>query len=83
MKEPRHYLDEIQRNVEKLRAQGQVTPGENALFGMVDGLAGLMLQSMERLAYCEQRIQNLEAAAGIRPAAYVAETRVERPAAPQ
>ena len=58
MKDPHHYLDTIQRNVEKMRAQGQVTPTENALFGMLDGLAGLTLQTMERLAVCEQRLRD-------------------------
>ena len=72
MKTPRHYLETIQQNVEKMRAQGQVTPTENALFGMVDGLAGLTLQTMERVAYCEQRIRDLEAAAGITPAPPIA-----------
>ena len=87
MKNPRHYLDEIQTNVQKMRAQGQVTPAENALFGMLDGLAGLTLQSMERIAYCEQRIRDLETAAGITPAPPIAGAGLanggERPAAPQ
>ena len=39
MSDPRHYLDEIRANTEKMRAQGKVTPTENALFGMIDGLA--------------------------------------------
>jgi hypothetical protein len=81
MKDPHHYPETIQRNVEKMRAQGQVTPVENALFGMLDGLAGLTLQSMERLAVCEQRLRDLEAAAGITPNLTL--PAVERPAAPQ
>ena len=32
--DPLHYLREIRANVEKLQAQGQVTPKENALFGL-------------------------------------------------
>ena len=81
MKDPHYYLENIQRNVEKMRAQGQVTPAENALFGMLDGLAGLTLQSMERLAICEQRLRDLETAAGITPNLTL--PKVERPAAPQ
>lgn len=56
MKDPRAYLDEIRQNMDKIRAQGQVTPAENALFGMVDGLAGLMLVTLERVTVLEQRL---------------------------
>lgn len=61
MKDPRAYLEEIQQNLAKLQAQGQVTPNENALFGMVDGLAGLVLVTLERVTALEQRL-------GVRPA---------------
>ena len=50
MKDPRDYLKELQANLRKLQGQGRVTPTENALFGMIDGLAGLQLVTMERLA---------------------------------
>ena len=53
MKEARGYLEEIRTNVEKIRRRGKVTPAENALLGMVDGLAGLQYQLMERVAALE------------------------------
>ena len=56
MKDARDYLREIKENVEKMRCQGQVTPTENALFGMIDGLAGLQHATMERLAEVERRL---------------------------
>ncbi len=57
MKDPRDYLREIQENLKKLQSQRNVTPAENALFGMIDGLAGLQLVTMERLAVLEQALQ--------------------------
>ena len=63
MKDPRDYLQEVRDNLQKLQSQGKITPAENALFGMIDGLAGLELVTQERLAACEQRIRELEAAA--------------------
>ena len=63
MKEPREYLQEVRDNLQKIQSQGKVTPIENALFGMIDGLAGLELTTLERLTACEQRIRELEAAA--------------------
>ena len=60
MRDPRHYLDEIRENVKKMQAQGQVTVTENALFGMIDGLAGLHLATLERMAEMNRRIQALE-----------------------
>jgi hypothetical protein len=62
MKDPRDYLQEVRDNLQKIQDQGRVTPTENALFGMIDGLAGLELVTLERLAACEQRIRELEAA---------------------
>jgi hypothetical protein len=56
MKDPRDYLQEIQVNLKKLQAQGQVTPTENALFGMIDGLAGLQLVTLERVTELERRL---------------------------
>ena len=63
MKDPREYLQEVRDNLQKIQSQGKVTPTENALFGMIDGLAGLELTTLERLTACEQRIRELEAAA--------------------
>jgi hypothetical protein len=63
MKDPRDYLQEVRENLQKIQAQGTVSPTENALFGMIDGLAGLELVTLERLTACEQRIRELEAAA--------------------
>jgi len=63
MKDPRDYIQEIRDNLKKIQAQGTVTATENALFGMIDGLAGLELVTLERVTACEQRIRELEAAA--------------------
>jgi len=63
MTDPRHYLDEIRANTEKMRAQGKVTPTENALFGMIDGMAGLMTFTLEQMAEMRRRLDALEAAA--------------------
>ena len=59
--EPLHYLREIRANVEKLQSQGQVTPTENALFGMVDGMAGMMTFTLDQVAELKRRIDALEA----------------------
>jgi hypothetical protein len=58
--DPRHYLDEIRANTEKMRSQGKVTPTENALFGMIDGMAGLMTFTLEQLADMRRRLEELE-----------------------
>lgn len=60
MKDPNGYLTEIRENMKKIQAQGKVTPTENALFGMIDGLAGLQMATMERLAELNRRLQALE-----------------------
>ena len=60
MKDPNGYLTEIRENMKKIQAQGKVTPTENALFGMIDGLAGLQMATMERLAALNRRLQALE-----------------------
>jgi hypothetical protein len=57
--DPRHYIDEIRQNLNKMRAQGAVTPTENALFGMIDGLAGLHLVTLERVTRLEQLVGEL------------------------
>ena len=61
MKDPDGYLKEIRENMKKIQAQGKVTPTENALFGMIDGLAGLQIATMERMAELNRRVQDLEA----------------------
>jgi hypothetical protein len=61
-KDPHHYLDEIRANVQKMRAQSQVTPTENALFGMIDGMAGLMIFTLSELAETKRRLDAVEAA---------------------
>jgi hypothetical protein len=60
--EPLHYLREIRANVEKLQSQGQVTPTENALFGMLDGMAGMMTFTLDQVGELKRRIDALEAA---------------------
>jgi hypothetical protein len=59
--DPVHYLREIRENMKKLQSQGQVTPTENALFGMVDGMAGLMTFSFDQMAELKRRVDALEA----------------------
>jgi hypothetical protein len=59
--DPLHYLREIRANVEKLQSQGQVTPTENALFGMLDGMAGMMTFTLDQVAELKRRIDALEA----------------------
>jgi len=59
--DPLHYLREIRANVEKLQAQGQVTPTENALFGMLDGMAGMMTFTLDQMAELKRRVDDLEA----------------------
>ena len=60
MKDPRDYLEEIRQNLRKIQSQQQVTPTENALFGMVDGLAGLHLTALERITRLEQQLADLQ-----------------------
>ena len=64
MHNPRHYLEEIRSNMAKMQAQGKVTPAENALFGMVDGLAGLLLTSLGRISELERRVQAMDGGPG-------------------
>ena len=61
-KNPREYLTEIRNNVAKFQQAQVVTPRENALFGMVDGLAGITLALMENVADLKRRVEQLEAA---------------------
>ena len=60
MKDPDGYLNEIRDNLRKIQAHGKVTPTENALFGMIDGLAGLQMATLERMAELSRRVQELE-----------------------
>ena len=57
---PQHYLDEIRANVTKMRDQEQVTPTENALFGMIDGMAGLMIFTLQQMADLKRRLDAVE-----------------------
>ena len=59
-KNPREYLTEIRNNVAKFQQAQVVTPRENALFGMVDGLAGITLALMENVADLKRRVEALE-----------------------
>ena len=59
MKNPRQAIEEIRQSVEKLRAQGTVSPTDNALFGMVDGLATLVHVTMARVTELERRVAEL------------------------
>ena len=59
-KNPREYIAEIRANVAKFQQAGVVTPRENALFGMIDGLAGLNLALMENIADLKHRVESLE-----------------------
>jgi hypothetical protein len=59
-KNPREYIAEIRANVAKFQQAGVVTPRENALFGMIDGLAGLNLALMENIADLKHRVEALE-----------------------
>ena len=61
-KNPRQYLQEIRDNVHKFQQAAVVTPRENALFGMIDGLAGITLALMENVADLKHRVEELEAA---------------------
>ena len=58
--DPVHYLREVRANVEKLQQQGKVTPNENALFGMLDGMAGLMTFTLDQVSDLKRRIEVLE-----------------------
>jgi hypothetical protein len=56
MRDPRHYINQIQSNLKKIQTQPAVTPADSALFEMVDGLAGLTLTVLERLTVVEQQL---------------------------
>ncbi|HEX8524171.1 MAG TPA: hypothetical protein VF669_18095 [Tepidisphaeraceae bacterium] len=59
-KDPKHYIQEIRENVAKLQAQGVITPSDNALFHMIDGMAGLLLATMENVVDLKRRVDALE-----------------------
>ena len=44
-----------------MRARDQVTPTENALFGMIDGMAGLMIFTLGQMAEMKHRLDALQA----------------------
>jgi hypothetical protein len=75
MKNPHEYLDEIRCNLERIRAQGTISPAENALFGMIDGLGGLLRQTLVRVTELERRMVELHGPPATQPG-----TPVERPA---
>ena len=60
MPDTRDYLKEIQQNLEKLKARGSITESENALFGMIDGLAGMLHRTNERVTVLEKHVAHLE-----------------------
>lgn len=60
MKDPHDYLNEIRDNLQKIQSQGTVTTTENALFGMIDGLAGMMRLTLERVTELERRVAQLQ-----------------------
>jgi hypothetical protein len=82
MRDPKEYIDEIQQNLKKLQSQGAVTPTENALFGMLDGLAGLQRLTMERLAALELALQGRTTEAAQRLHGVIEATRPERAESP-
>ena len=63
MTDPHRYIDEILQNLRKIQSQGAVTSTENALFGMIDGLAGLLRSTLERVAKLEVAVADLRRAA--------------------
>lgn len=60
MKQPHEYLDEIRDNLQKVRAKGTVTDTENALFGMIDGMAGMLHRTNERVTELERQVADLK-----------------------
>jgi hypothetical protein len=62
MKNAHESIEEIRANLQKMQAQGQVHPAENALLGIADGLAGLQLASLNQIAELTRRVETLEAA---------------------
>jgi hypothetical protein len=58
--DPAHYLREIRDNVARMQAQKNVTPTENALFHMIDGLSGLFIITLESVADLKRRVDALE-----------------------
>jgi hypothetical protein len=62
MKNPHDSINEIRASLQKLQAQGQVEPAENALLGIADGLAGLQLASLHQIAELTRRVESLESA---------------------
>ena len=68
MNDPHEYLNEIRENLAKIRSKGQVTETENALFGMIDGLAGVLHRTHERVATLEHEVAQLKKASHVHAA---------------
>ena len=60
MTDPHHYLDEIRDNMAKLQGHGIVSPTEKALFGMIDGLAGMLRVTLERVTVLERVVAQMQ-----------------------
>jgi hypothetical protein len=60
MNDTHAYLDEIRENMKKIHAKGKVTDTENALFGMIDGLAGMLHRTNERVTRLERELASHE-----------------------
>lgn len=60
MNDSHAYLDEIRENMKKVQAKGKVTETENALFGMIDGLAGVLHRTNERVTRLEKELASHE-----------------------
>ena len=60
MADTQNYLAEIKTSLDKLKAKGTVTDTEAALFNMIDGLAGMLHRTNERVATLEKHVKNLE-----------------------
>ena len=65
MTDPHHYLNEIKENMRKLQAHGAVSPTENALFGMIDGLAGMLRVTNERVTTIERQVAKMVRGQGV------------------
>lgn len=59
MSDTRNYLEEIKQNLDKLKAKGQVTDTEAALFQMIDGLAGVLHRTNQRVTALEDRLKSI------------------------
>lgn len=60
VKQTHEYLDEIRENLRKVQSKGTVTETENALFGMIDGLAGMLHRTNERVTELERQVAEVK-----------------------